>query len=328
MRSIERVYSVVAGRKGDRPPVSFWHHFPAAQREGDAAIQAHLDHLARFDLDFLKIMYDLGYPGDGPIRVVAQLRKLPALNGDEDVFGRHLATIRALSGELRDRAPIITTIFNPWATLRRMVRQEPYLPGVGGQLPEQDAPTRRIEELLAEDRAAVQTALAVIGESQANFAARCLDAGADGIFLSVRDDWVDTPANGSGTYDELLRPLDLRILRAASAGRLNVLHVCGRALNFHDFANYPVHAINWADRASGPEIKEVIATLKPAPCGGIDHHKTLPDGTPQQCAAELCDAVAQAGDRPILIAPGCTYDADRVPIVNLKAIRNAVETCL
>ena len=51
-----------------------------------------------------------------------------------------------------------------------------------------------ISRFLAEDRQAVGEALATIGESLARFAARCVAAGADGIFLSVRDDWVDTPA--------------------------------------------------------------------------------------------------------------------------------------
>jgi len=39
----------------------------------------------------------------------------------------------------------------------------------------------------------------VIGESLAHFARLSLEAGADGIYFSVRDDWVDAPANGRGT---------------------------------------------------------------------------------------------------------------------------------
>ena len=37
----------------------------------------------------------------------------------------------------------------------------------------------------------------------------------------------------------------------------------------------------------------------------------------------LDDAIRQAGDRPILIAPGCTYDPARVPAANLEAVCRA-----
>ncbi len=47
-------------------------------------------------------------------------------------------------------------------------------------------------------------------------------------------------------------------------------------------------------------------------------------GSPADCAAEVADALRQAGERPILIAPGCTYDPAAVPKENLLAIRHAV----
>jgi len=163
----------------------------------------------------------------------------------------------------------------------------------------------------------------VLGDSLANFAAECIKAGADGIFLSVRDDWVDRPANGDGTYDELVRPSDLRILEAASAGTFNVLHVCGKALNFEAFARYPVHVLNWADRAAGPSIAYARDRVKPAMCAGVDNLGELCNGTPAQVADQVRDAIRQAQYRPILIAPGCTYDPTKVPAENLRAIVTA-----
>ncbi|MHC4089275.1 MAG: hypothetical protein ACYSVY_03180 [Planctomycetota bacterium] len=37
----------------------------------------------------------------------------------------------------------------------------------------------------------------------------------------------------------------------------------------------------------------------------------------------MADALARADDRPIMIAPGCTYDSDRVPKENLLAVCEA-----
>jgi hypothetical protein len=48
-------------------------------------------------------------------------------------------------------------------------------------------------------------------------------------------------------------------------------------------------------------------------------------GSPVDCAREAEGAVRQAGGRPLLIAPGCTFDAAAVPPENLHAIRGAVD---
>jgi uroporphyrinogen decarboxylase len=179
--------------------------------------------------------------------------------------------------------------------------------------------------LLAEAPAALAQALGRISESLANFARNALAAGAQGIYLSVRDDWVDGAVGPPGTYDHLVRPSDLQILAGAQAGTFNVLHACGKALDFPRFAAYPVQVLHWADRTAGPSIAEAAGWVRPAIAAGVDNLGTLVDGSPEDCAAEVRDALAQAGARPIFITPGCTFDPLRVPVANLHAIRQAVE---
>ena len=93
--------------------------------------------------------------------------------------------------------------------------------------------------------------------------------------------------------------------------------------SFREFAGYPVAMIQWADRAAGPSIREVAAWVKPALCGGVDNRGTLVTGTPAQVRAEVVDAVWQMGNRPVMIAPGCTFDPQRVPQANLEAMAEA-----
>jgi uroporphyrinogen decarboxylase len=327
MTSKERVSAVLAGSRPDRPPVSFWHHFPPDCRHGPPGVEAHLRHASRFGLDFLKVMDDNGYPTSLDIRSSADLRNLPVLQGDEQGYGLQLELIRALAVELSGKLFLATTIFNAWAVLRRMAtpaiadRHGP--PRLGGPATPSDA---RVSELLAEDRGAVGRALSVIATSQANFARKCIEAGADGVFLSVRDDWVDTKGNGWRTYDEIVRSGDKEILTGAGEGRFNLLHVCGIPRAFDAFAAYPVHVVNWADRAGGPAISEVIGRIKPVVCGGVDNLSTLPKGTPQDVEKEVADALRQAGDQPMLISAGCTYDPEAVPDENLDAMVRAVRS--
>jgi uroporphyrinogen decarboxylase len=367
MNKRERVAAVIAGRHPDRPPVSFWYHFEPDQAAGEKAVEAHLRHLETYDLDFLKIMDDNRYPRfevpGGVIASAEDLGRLSVLRGDEDTFGRQLELIGELARRLGGQVPMTTTIFNAWSTLRQMTVPDtgahgpPTLPG------ETEIPVARqdaaMTQLLHESPAALARALQVVAESTANFARRCLDAGADGIYLSVRDDWVDSPENdirncdplvqpgpvkvrtptgqdlgtfspvssedGPGTYDCLVSPGDLQILAAAAGGTFNLLHVCGRALDFRRFAGYPVHVINWADRSAGPSIAEAANWVRPALCAGVDNLQTMVTGSADDCAAEVADALHQAGPRPIMIAPGCTFDPHAVPAANLRAIRVAVE---
>jgi uroporphyrinogen decarboxylase len=327
MNKIDRVQSVLAGEHPDRPPISFWHHFDKNFWSGQPAVDAHLQHVEKFDLDFVKIMNDNGYPRPqcGTLNAVADLDQITELSGTEDTFALQLDLIRALAACWKDQILMSTTIFNTWATLRSLAS-----PPKDVQLPPKikpaaDPANEKIAQWLKTDRLAVAAALARIAKSLANFATACLDAGADGVFLSVRDDRVDTEANGRHTYDEMVRPTDLAILDATSAARFNMLHVCGTAVNFKAFADYPVHVINWADRYAGPPVADACKSEKPVICAGLDNLHTLIDGSPQNCADQVHDTLRQAAGRPIMIAPGCTYDPHAVPDANLHAAIDTVK---
>lgn len=325
MTKLERVQAVLQGRKPDHPPVSFWYHFGPDQVSGEPAVQAHIAHLEKFDLDFLKVMNDTGYPRDtGLIQKPADLATLQVHGIDAPEFADQLALIEGLARRLKGEVLMTATVFNPWAVLRGMVEPPKTHHGPPVMSPIQDIRDERLTQLLQADRQAVGEALHKIGQSLAGLARACIEAGADGIFLSVRDDWVDTDRNGLDTYDELVADTDRMILDAAAAGRFNMLHVCGRALNFQRFAEYPnVQVMNWADRAAGPAIADVKDHLRPAIAGGVDNLGTLAGGTPQDVAREVRDALQQAGDRPILVTPGCTYDPAAVPEANLLAMVEA-----
>ncbi|MBN2368987.1 MAG: hypothetical protein JXO72_00700 [Vicinamibacteria bacterium] len=329
MNRIARVDAVIGGRRPDRPPVSFWHHFKPTQIAGPAAVDAHVRHVESHDLDFLKIMDDNRYPraetSNGVIAGVDDLDRLSVRRGDEDAFGRQLELIGALSRRYHGRLCMATTVFSAWSTLRSMTVPRTDVHGPPALNSPRDPRDAAMTRFLREAPEALDRALEAIAESLSNFARHCLAAGADGVFLSVRDDWVDTPENGAGTYDRFVKPRDLRLLAGAGEATFNMLHVCGKALDFRRFAAYPVHVINWADRYAGPSIAEAIGMTRAAICAGCDNLGTMISGSPLDCAAEVDDALSQAGDRPIMIAPGCTFDPERVPPENLRAIRRAVE---
>jgi len=329
MNKIERLNAVLKGRRPDRPPVSFWYHFPTECAAGKAAVEAHVCHMDTYDLDFLKIMDDNRYPRiglrDGVISNIHDLEKLSVLQGDEDRFARQLELIGELVRRYRGEFRMITTVFNSWTILRGMLVPESgrHMPPVLGQTG--DPRDAVISGFLREAPDTLAQAVDTITKSTENFVRNCLEAGADGIFFSVRDDWVDTPENEEGTYNRLVKPGDLKILNAVQNGAFNMLHVCGQPMDFKRFGNYPVHAVNWADRYGGPSIADVTGWLQPTICGGLDNLGTMATGSPEDCKREAADALQQAGDRPIILGPGCTFDPATVPQDNLLAVRRSVE---
>ena len=318
MTSKQRVDAVLCGRMPDRPPFSFWYHFSQDQVAGTGALQAHVDQFERYQMDFLKVMNDNAYPHSGRIERVEELASLAPLKGDEEGFGYQLELLSALRAAVGARVYMPATIFNAWAVLRRLV-EEPTVHLPPNLDAAADGSSRWIRNAYAQRPDLVAKALETIGQNLARFAALCVRVGADGIFLSVRDDWVDTRQT-PGLYGRLVRPTDQAILAAVGQAHFNILHVCGKAVNFQAFAGYPVAAINWADRAAGPPIAEVANWAKPALCAGVDNLGTLVTGSPHQVRAEIADALRQAGRRPIIIAPGCTFDPQKVPPANLEAL--------
>ena len=248
------------------------------------------------------------------------------MRGDEDAFGKQLEVIGALAQRFAGQLRMATTVFNAWGTLRQMTEPDTGVHGPPSLDSGEDPRDILMSRFLRDAPEALERALAVITESSVNFTRHCLSAGADGIYFSVRDDWVDTPANGSGIYDRLVKNTDLAVLHAAGSGTFNILHVCGKALDFRRFAGYPVQVLSWADRYAGPTIGEVVGWARPALCAGLDNLGTMVKGSPEDCAGQVADALQQAGSRPIIVAPGCTFDPDSVPAANLHAIRQSVDT--
>lgn len=318
----ERVFSVLKGQKADRPPLSFWHHFPPPAIRGKEAVEAHLKHLERWKLDFLKVMNDTGFPRPKPNWVITSaddLKQIPEYSGNEKEFEEELQIVRDLAEQLRGDPPMIVTVFNAWATLRRLCAPESDVHGPP-KLDGRDERDEILHRIRREDVKALSDALQKISRALTNFSRECLRAGSDGIFLSVRDDWLED----ANDYDEFVKPNDLVILEAISNASFSMLHVCGKPKNFERFTKYPTRAINWADRYAGPSISEAIRLTRQTICGGLDNLNTMPNGTPDDCINEVHDALRQAGERPIMITPGCIYDPDAVPKENLQAIVNAM----
>lgn len=300
----QRIEAVLAGRPVDRPPFTFWYHFPADQVAGEACARAHLDHCRRHRLDFLKMMNDNGYPApEGGVASVEDLERFGVEPVERREFQDQLDALRIVRDELAGETLFITTLFNPLSVLNSLC-------------------DKRAVELIRADERAAGRALGAIAATLADFARACIRAGAAGVFMSCSDRELNAKV-GPGAYARVVKPHDLAIFNAVADVLLNVLHVHEKADDFASFLDYPVAAVNWADRTDGPSIPDARDRVRPVLMCGMDHVGTIATGSPDDVAREVHDAIRQAAGKPLIIAPGCSFPSD-APEGNLQAVFEAL----
>ena len=323
MRKDERLKAALAGQAVDRPPVAFWRHWPGDDQQLESLVEAALNFQRQWDLDFIKLpvsstyaVSDWGvkheYQGspngdraylERAIRQPEDWDKIQPLDVARGTYGWTLQAIRKLIGKKDRDTPLVVTMFNPLSVAFYLAGDE----------------TCRVH--LREHPARVERALEAICDTSAAFAAAAIEAGADGIFLSAKQASFEDVSEEE--YRRFGRFGDLRVLRAASQGWLNILHLHGQHPMFEMVADYPTQAFNWHDHTTR-SLSQVRGLFPGALVGGVEQYRVLHFGSPAEVAAQVADAIAQTGGRGLIVSPGCTYPIT-VPQRNLSALRKAVE---
>lgn len=312
MTRTERVRATLRGDEVDRIPVAFWHHF---QPDGSGRRQAELTLQffdEQFDLDICKVMPDIPYPFPRrSIREAGDWRLLEPLDRKRSPFvQQRLRTIEHLRDELGDDTPIVVTVFSPLTEALYFA-----------------ADHETFFRHLREAPAIVHTALDTIAQNLAEAMELYLVAGADGVFFSLQGAMHEDQAGGLGEarYREFGKPYDLKALRGAGDGWLNILHLHGEGgLLLDTVLDYPFDVLNWSDRLTGVSLREVRAKTDKCLMGGWHEFGALANGPLEGIRAEAEDAIAQTGGRKFILANGCSVPDD-TPERWLEAARDIAE---
>jgi uroporphyrinogen decarboxylase len=295
MTKIERVRAALSVGEIDRPPFSVWYHFGSQHASADRTAQIHLEFFEAYQLDWLKVMNDYSYPMPRSVETLADprdLKRITAFDVRQGPLGEQLETIRLIGHELRGKALVVDTVFNAWNTLKRNILKD------------------AIGPLMQEHPAEVEAALAVVNDNLIRYAIASLHGGASGIFYSV----PATPESLTAEqYERFMRPFDMAFLEAIHPfGEFHVLHAHGRELYLDRLTDYPVHAISWADRQSGPPLSLMRRITPRALMGGLDHAK-FAETSAAGVREQVRTAIAEAGPRKLFIAPGCAIPSFSFP---------------
>jgi len=322
----ERVSAALKGEEVDRIPVSAWMHFPRSDKTRAGQIRALLDFQNEYDWDFVKLMYrstflledwgntykdyqrPLGYwlVDKKAIESAEDWKRLKVLNPREGVLNEMLLVTQKVREALSEKADIhlLSTVFVPFMVAHQLS---------GGKV------MHDVKEYPNE----VHGALEVIAETLRLFVDACFESGCDGIFYATET--ATTDYMSVEMYRKFARPYDLRVLETIEKkSQFTVLHICRKNIMFDEFLDYPVHAYNWDDRGTSPSLLEARSKTDKCLIGGISKMGLLWKGTPREVEAEARNAIAVAGNRKFMLAPGCGVPIT-VPKKNLRCLRRVVE---
>jgi uroporphyrinogen decarboxylase len=305
MTKIERVRAALSGAEVDRPPFSVWYHFGLQHTPAERVAQAHVEFFEAYDLDWLKIMNDYSYPMPRTIETVGDARDLKrviAFDVRQGPLGEQLETVRLIGQALKGKALVVDTVFNAWNTLKRNVLKEAMGPFM------EQHPTE------------LEAALTVVNDNLIRYAIASLHGGASGIFYSV----PATPDSLTAEqYERFMRPFDVAFLEAIRPfGEFHVLHAHGKELYLDRLQEYPVHAISWADRESGPPLTLMRRVTATALMGGLAH-ENFAYTSAAKLREQVRSAIQEAGVRKLFIAPGCAIPSYSFPEL-IRAVRAEV----
>jgi uroporphyrinogen decarboxylase len=179
---------------------------------------------------------------------------------------------------------------------------------------------------LRSDPRHVLPALESIASALAGFASTSMAAGAAGVFYAITG-YGSADVMSLTEYQELLLPLDRKVLDACSDCRFNMLHLCGPRQHFELARSLPAACVNWQLQDEGnPTLSEGRRLSGRAVVGGLHRRTPIADGTPEQVLEQAEAALRDAGRRGFLLTPGCSvspWPRDREE--NFRAMLGAVE---
>ena len=308
----ERIQAAINRQPVDRMPYAVWRHFPSVDRSPAGLAQATLRFHDHYGSDFLKITPHGGYAveawgcveaeevlPDGhracascAVKSAEDWRRIRPLDPTSaEGYIQQIETIIRMGFDRRiGDAIVMPTLFSPLSLAHRLA--------VG-----------RLGADLREHPDLVRGALEAITETLIRFADAALGEGVTGIFYSIQA--ASRSQHSEETYARFGEPYDRQFLQAlAGRSSLTIIHCHGDELMFDRLARLPGHVWNWDDRATPPTLAQARAMTSGAVLGGLDQWRTLRDGTAEDAASEVRDAIAQTEGVGLIVGPGCVLAAN------------------
>ncbi|HAT56702.1 MAG TPA: uroporphyrinogen decarboxylase [Veillonellaceae bacterium] len=335
MNREERIKAALACRPVDRVPISAWMHFSAVDQDPVSLAEEEVAFTEKYDFDFIKMMpfglysvqdfgtqirfYCTPYQEPTVIRPAVsapedyeKITAIPALQG---TYGKQIEFARELAKRVPRHTPFIQTVFSPFSTLKKMTGD------------------RLLEDIIRCPQS-VHHALQAITATTVEFIKYHIDIGVSGFFFATQNASRDimTPEQ----FREFGEAYDLQVIRSYQDQTwFNVLHIHGNNIYFEELSRYPVNCLNWHDRHTFPSLREarkitskcLLAGIKSAPYfenGFLKYDDIVTEGNTEDILRHVREAIASAGEKGLIIGPGCVVDP-HASAEHMSALRRAAD---
>lgn len=291
MNKKDRFLAAVSNEPVDRAPRTCWTHFMTETLGGEEHAQRHLIYQQEYDWDICKMVNDIQYPfpdGVESIRGPEDIERFCEESMDAPLFAGEIRAIQVLRAALGPDTPIVFTAFDP---LRQLVRR---------------AGLSSLPVLLGHKELTLR-ALRAINATLVRFMGEMKRVGADGVFLAVNSAHApgSPMAVDASVFETFMKPFEIELLESMK-GMTRFLHVHGNAIRLDRTADYPFEVISVSDRIEGnPTLADLRQVTGRCIMGGVDETR-IGRMTPQELRDQIEDTFRVAGERNLILSPGCT----------------------
>ncbi len=307
--SRERLKAVLAGERPDRVPVSVWlHNFAKEQRAADLVGET-LRLQERFRFDFIKpqspwqsacVLFGTEVTRPERADELPVVTRHAVQNGDDlegitrkpvtGMLADQLEVMRGVRAAVGADVPVVATVFTPMMTLALM-----HAGGKAGAL-----------GLMRSHPRALAQALGHIADTLADFTAQVMETGVDGVFYASNT--CNRGEIDRTQHDDFHAPFDERILAACAGAPMNILHLCGPAVQAEFFLDYPSPIVSWALTPDNPTLSQMRELTGKVVLGGASPKPDFGERTPEELGRQVRAAIAEMDGMHQLIGPGCSVN--------------------
>ncbi len=323
MEKRERLLAAIRGDQTDRPPTALWRFWPGDDQRPEDLAAAHIAFQQAYDWDFVVVRPSAFYMGrdwgladtwegaaDGIRRITDRVIEAPedwltmkVLEPGEGMLGQQLDALTLMQASFKEHVPFIQTIYSPMALACAL------------------AGNRTLIRHMRQNAGQIHHAFQTISDSTIRFMQETKKRGVAGFMYVIR--MANHDQISEAEYEVFGRPYDLQVLAATRDLWFNVVSLQGRYSMFKQVADYPVQALNWMDRDSGPRLEDGLREIRGAAMGGISTAALLHED-PSLAVKQVEEAMQVTGGKRLIIGAESAIHVT-TPSGNILKLRQAVE---
>ncbi len=286
-------------------PAAFFLHFDPDYRQGQAAVEKHLEFFHYTNMDFVKIQYEHHFPHLPEIQRPEDWVKMPFY--PVDFYEEPLRVVEGLVKAAKPEALVILTLYSPYMLAGQATSGE------------------MVDEHIKENPQAVKKGMQTITDSLMGFVKACIKLGLDGFYTSTQGGEKGRFEDPS-LFAEVIKPYDLELMEEINHScPFNILHVCDYHLPYRDltpYLDYPGQVVNTSLELTEKQLtpREVARLFGRPFMGGMNRKGVIATGSPAEVTQAAQQVLSEAPERFILGAD-CTVPSD-TPWDNLRAAIN------